>query len=408
MESGVGNNNIVAPDKSIILVVNPGSASRKYALFADGKKRASIHFEFETGKVIGKIDYAYKQKSMVYDDPDLRSMSRHVMPLLRENNVISGNEKIDAIGIRVVAPSSRFMQDVLIDEEVESALSYVQQKAPLHVTTVLSEVRQLRNNFPDTPIIAISDSAFHATKPDWAWHYSIDTDLAYRLDLKRFGYHGISVGSIARRLTEDNMLSPKTIVCHLGSGSSITAVVNGESVENTMGYTPLEGLTMASRSGNIDVSVALLIKQSMDLDDDGLEEYLNNQSGLLGISGSSNDIRQLLASEEQGDERARLALKIYTYHVQQAIGQMAASMGGADCLVFTATIGERSSIMRGRILDSLGFLGFVYDSKLNDQAIEPVDIADISVPSSKPILVVATDESAEIVHRTEQYLENNE
>lgn len=390
--------------KSLILVVNPGSASRKYALYADGKKRASIHFEFEDNRIIGNIEYAYKQKPLAFDDQKFDSISRHILPLFREYNVINEDENLTAIGIRVVAPSSRFIQDALVTEDVETALEFVQKKAPLHVTMALFEIKQLKNYFPDLPIIAISDSAFHSTKPDWAWHYSIDTELAYRLDLKRFGYHGISVGSVVERLKEGNALSKKTLVCHLGSGCSVNAVVDGKSVDTTMGYTPLEGLTMATRSGNIDVAVALIIKQELDLDDDGLEKYLNNQSGLLGISGTSDDVRQLLTSEEQGDEKAKLALKVFAYHIQQAIGQMVASMGGVDCIVFTATIGERSSIMRGRILDNLGYLGFTYDSKLNDQAIEPSDISDISTPESKPILVVTTDESAEIVRRVEKYL----
>ena len=391
--------------KSIVLVVNPGSASRKYALFADGKKRASIHFEFENNRIIGNIEYAYKQQSLAFDDLNFDDISRHILPLFREYNVINEDDNLTAIGIRVVAPSSRFLQDELINEDVESALEFVQKKAPLHVTMVLSEIKQLKNYFPDLPIIAVSDSAFHSTKPDWAWHYSIDTDLAYRLDLKRFGYHGISVGSVVQRLKDDDALQNKTIICHLGSGCSVSAVVDGKSVDTTMGYTPLEGLTMATRSGNIDIAVALIIKQELDLDDDGLERYLNNQSGLLGISGSSDDIRQLLESEEQGDERAKLALKIFGYRIQQAIGQMAASMGGVDCIVFSATIGERSSIMRGRIMDNIGYLGFSYNSKLNDQAIEPTEITDISLRPSKPILVVETDEAAEIVRRVELYLE---
>jgi acetate kinase len=391
--------------KTLVLVVNPGSASRKYALFADGKKRASIHFEFENNRIIGNIEYAYKHQSIAFDDSNFDHISRHILPLFREYNVIDENDNLTAIGIRVVAPSSRFLQDELITEDVVSALEFVQKKAPLHVTAVLSEIKQLKNYFPDLPIIAISDSAFHSTKPDWAWHYSIDTDLAYRLDLKRFGYHGISVGSVVQRLKDDDTLQSKTIVCHLGSGCSINAVVDGKSVDTTMGYTPLEGLTMSTRSGNIDISVAQIIKQELDLDDDGLEKYLNNQSGLLGISGSSDDIRQLLESEEQGDERAKLALKIFVYRIQQAIGQMAASMGGVDCIVFSATIGERSSIMRGRVMDNIGYLGFSYSAKLNDQAIEPAEITDISLQPSKPILVVQTNEAAEIVRRVEQYLE---
>jgi len=201
------------------------------------------------------------------------------------------------------------------------------------------------------------------------------------------------------------MLLPNTIVCHLGSGSSVTAVGNGESVDNTMGYSPLEGLMMATRSGSIDISAALVIRRELHLTDDGLEQYLDKKSGLLGVSGSSDDIRQLLTSEEKGDERAKLALDIFVYRIQQAIGQMVASLGGVDCLIFTATIGERSSIIRSRVLDRLGYLGFTYDPRINEQTFEPTDVANIAITSGKPIFVVSTDEAAEIARRTEQYMQ---
>ena len=388
----------------LTLVVNPGSASRKYALYADGQKRATINFEFENSKVIGKIEYDGVKNSKIYDDADLSAVSRYILPLLHEYKVISDVDTISVIGIRVVAPIMRFTKDELITDEVESALEEIQQKAPLHITTVLAEIKQIKNHFANVPLVAISDTAFHATKPKCAWYYGIDVKFADESGIKRYGYHGVSVGSVVRCLNNAGILSPKTIICHLGSGSSITAVENGKSVDTTMGYSPLEGLLMASRCGNIDVSAALAIKRELQLDDEGLEQYLNKESGLLGVSGSSNDIRQLLESEAKGDERAKLALDLFTYRIQQLIGQMAASMNGVDCLVFTGTIGERSSIMRGRILDHLSYLGFVYDSATNDKAFEPVEAANIAVTSSKPILVVSTDEASEIVRRAELYI----
>jgi len=163
---------------------------------------------------------------------------------------------------------------------------------------------------------------------------------------------------------------------------------------------------MATRSGSIDISAALVIRRELHLTDDGLEQYLDKKSGLLGVSGSSDDIRQLLASEEKGDERAKLALDIFVYRVQQAIGQMVASLGGVDCLVFTATIGERSSIIRSRVLNRLGYLGLTYDPEINKQTFEPSEVANLAVDSNKPVLVISTDEAAEIARRTEQYMQN--
>lgn len=391
-------------DKSLILVVNPGSSSRKYALFSSEEKLASINFEFEDGGVVSKTEYADQKQVKKYEDSDLATVSRYVLPILHEFKIINENDKIDVIGIRLVAPSKRLTKDELVTDEIESYLEVVQQRAPLHVRTVQQEIKQLRTYLSDTPIIVISDSAFHATKPVKAWYYGIDIELAEKMGVRRYGYHGISVGSVVHNLQKRDILAPKTIICHIGSGSSITAVENGKSVDNTMGYTPLEGVMMATRCGNIDLSAALAVKRELKLTDDGLEDYLNKKGGLLGVSGSSNDIRQLLASEEQGDEKAKLALEMYVYRIQQAIGQMVASMSGVDCIVFTATIGERSSLIRGRILDGLGYLGFAYDKDVNYQAFEPVEPTNVGIDSSKPVLVVSTDEAAEIARRAERYI----
>ncbi len=392
--------------ESLTLVVNPGSASHKYALFDGEHKWASIHFEFVDGKVVGTIEHAGEQQSVEYEDNNLNGVSRYVLPLLRQYGVINDTDMVATIGIRVVAPGRRFMKDELVTSHTETALEAVQQRAPLHITTVLSELQQLETYFPGVPIVAISDSAFHASKPPWAWHYGIEVELAEKFDIQRYGYQGISVESVVRSLEKRDMLAPNTIICHLGSGCSVTAVKDGKSIDTTMGYSPMEGLVMSSRSGNIDVAAALAIKRELHLSDDELEQYLNKQSGLAGVSGSSGDIRQLVSSEQQGDARAQLALQLFVYRIQQSIGQMAASLGGVDCLVFTATISERSSIIRSRILESLGFLGFTYDSELNDRTFEPSEIVNLGVDSSKPILVVSTDEAAEIARRAEQYIQN--
>ena len=390
--------------ESLILVVNPGSASRKYGLFADGIRKANIHFEFVDDGVVGSVKYNGEKQSIKYEDTDLSNVSRYVLPLLHQYNIINESDNLSAIGIRVVAPSESFTQNRLLTDEVIAELSSLQQKAPLHITTALSEIQHLKTAFVGIPLIAISDSAFHNTKPVWAQHYAIDTELADKFGIKRYGYHGVSVSSVIRRLIEVNQLKLKMIICHIGSGSSITAVVDGKSVETTMGYSPLEGLMMSTRSGSIDVAAALAIKRELQLDENALEQYLNKKSGLIGVSGTSDDIRQLLASEETGDERAKLALKLFVYRIQQAIGQMAASMGGVDALVFTATIGERSFIIRERILANLGYLGLQNDKAANDNTFEPKEITNVAIATSKPILVVATDESAEIALQTKEYL----
>jgi len=390
--------------ESLIFIVNPGSASRKYALYIDGQKKASLHFELVDNRVVGNLECNGEKYTEKYDDANLSNAPHRTLPLLQKHNVISNTDKISAIGIRIVAPNKQFIADQLITDDVIVLLSAISQKSPLHIKTALLEIKQLKIRFAGVPIIAISDSAFHSTKPDWARYYGIDTLVAGKLGVERYGYHGISVGSIVKYLDKREILLHKTIVCHLGSGSSITAVQNGKSIDTTMGYSPLEGLMMSTRSGSMDISAALAVKRGLHLSDGELEEYLFKKSGLLGVSGSSDDIRQLLISESKGDKRAKLALDIFVYRIQQSIGQMAASLNGVNCLVFTGTVGERSAVIRGRILERLEYLGFSSSSKANEQTFEPVDVENIADLSSKPILVVQTDESNEIAWRTDKYI----
>jgi acetate kinase len=390
--------------ESLILVVNPGSASRKYALFANGEKRAVINFEFVDARVVSKVEYNGQKTVLSFDDVNLSAVSGHILPILHEHQIIHESDNLTAIGIRVVAPAMRFTKDESITDEFITSLEAVQQKAPLHITTALAEIKQVKEHFPGTPLIAVSDTAFHSTKPECAWYYGIDTELADKYGIKRYGYHGISVGSVVHSLQEQSKLAPKTIICHLGSGSSLTSIADGKSVDTTMGYSPLEGLMMATRSGTIDVSAALAIKHELGLSDLELEQYLNKKSGLLGVSGISDDIRLLLTAEEQGDSRAKLALGIFIYRIQLAIGQLAASMGGVDSIVFTGTIGERSAVIRGRILDKLEYLGFIYHHDNNNQVFEPAEATNIAIDASKPAWVISTDEAAEIARRVGQYI----
>lgn len=390
--------------KSLIFVVNPGSASRKYALYMGGLRIARLHFEIENGKVIGSLEYAGEHHLEKYDDANLANAPHRTLPLLRKYGVIKGTDDIDAIGIRIVAPSKRFTSDQLVNSAVIKALDSLAQETPLHIKTALFEIKQLRTRFPKVPIIAISDSAFHVTKPTYASHYGVDTALITKLGIERYGYHGISVGSVVRYMKKSEILMPKVIICHLGSGSSVSAVLRGKSIDNTMGYSPLEGLMMSTRSGNIDVSAAMVIKRELKLTDNGLEQYLDKQSGLLGVSGTSDDIRQLLIRESKGDSRAKLALDMFVYRIQQAIGQMAASMDGVNCLVLTGTVSERSAVIRARVLERLGHLGFEIDSTENRRVFEPSGVANIATKRSKPILIIPTDEAAEIARRTEQFV----
>lgn len=392
--------------KSLIFVVNPGSASRKYALFENDRLISNIHFELVDNKVAGTIEFDGKKHTATYDDSNLGNAPHRTLPLLKECGVIDKEQNISAIGIRIVAPSRKFIRDHLVTDSVIKQLESLREETPLHIQTALQEIKQLRLRYKGVPIVAISDSAFHVTKPEYAWYYGIDTKLADKYGIERYGYHGISVGSVIRNLKNQDILMPKTIVCHLGSGSSVTAVHDGKSIDNTMGYSPLEGLMMSTRSGSIDISAAVVIKEKLKLNENDLELYLDKKAGLLGVSGTSDDIRQLLVSESKGDKRAKLALDIFVYRIQQSIGQMAAALNGVNCLVITGTVGVRSAVIRSRIFKRLEFLGFSIDPTINKQTYEPVEVTDIASDSSKPVLVISTDENVEIARRTHLFINN--
>jgi acetate kinase len=238
------------------------------------------------------------------------------------------------------------------------------------------------------------------TKPDFAWNYGIRLEDADKHDIKRFGYHGLSLASVIHTLRAYEKLPPRVVVCHLGSGASVTAVYHGKSFDTTMGYSPLEGLVMATRSGSIDPTAVRVLQAELGLSSDAMEEYLNKQSGLLGLSGVSSDIRELVEYESNGHHHASLALQTYVHNVQKAVGQMVAAMGGVDVLVFTGTVGERSFVMRERIVQKLHYLDFLLDGHTNRACEGPSELAVISrLAHSRPIFVVPASEEAEMVRR---------
>lgn len=389
--------------ESLTLVANPGSASRKYALYRGHTLLAHIHFEHEDGKIVLTLDAGEKSFHGQASFGDIRQSSHHIVDTLYEHHVIDAAEKLDRVAVRIVAPGKYFLEDHRIDASFRNHLQQAEAHAPLHVKAAFEEVVSLHEQFKHLPVYGISDSAFHISKPDVAWNYAINIKDADHLDIKRFGYHGLSVGSAVQSLHAVGKLPPRLVVCHLGSGASVTAVYHGKSYDTTMGYSPLEGLMMATRSGSIDIAAAQVLQKKLALSDDALELYLNKQSGLLGLSGVSSDIRELVKHEELGNYNASLALRTYVHNVQKAIGQMAAVMGGIDMLVFTGTVGERSFIMRSRIVEKLRFLDFLLDTKVNNQTNGPHEVTCINrLAQSRPIFVVPANEEREMLRRLEE------
>lgn len=383
---------------SLSLIANPGSASRKYALYSGDEVRATLHFEKSHDKIICTLTAAGSSRAEPVSVERFDQCAFLVLDILRKNSVISSDETVSRVGVRVVAPGAYFLADHVVDDDFIAALTAAKERAPLHIAATLEELGTLRQVFKKAKIVGVSDSAYHITKPDHAWNYGISLEIADRFDIKRFGYHGLSVASAVNYLKNTDKLPEKLIVCHLGSGASVTAVYKGESVDTTMGYSPLEGIVMATRSGSIDPTATRLLKGIHGFDDSDLEEYLNKESGLLGLGGSA-DIRELLHREERGDNRARLALATYIHSVQKAIGQMAAVLDGADAIVFTGTVGERSAPIRERIVSKLHYLSFVLDGLANQNchvANSPVSINHVGC---SPTWVVPANEAAEILRR---------
>ena len=394
----------------LILVTNPGSSSRKYALYRINKSKdeflCGLHFEFEDNKIICTFENSDGKKEPL--DLQLRSLSGSVVALrqvLTEHGIISADQSIDAVLARVVATGDFFAEDHIVNDEVLSQLERAKKRTPLHVPVVVDEIEAFVDEFPEAKVLTISDSAFHSSRPKLHKYYAIDTELADENEIKRYGAHGLSMSSVAETMKNADILPERAIVCHLGSGASITAIKDGKSFDTTMGYTPLDGIMMATRSGAMDPAAAFAVARALGTDDlQKVEEYLNKQSGLLGVSGISNDMRDIISLSMADNSRAKFAFDMFVYRVQTAIGQMAAAMGGTDAIVFTATIGERSAPVRKAVGEKLAYLGCEMDLAKNESATGAEGPENIAKDDSKPIWVLHTDESAEILRRAKLLL----
>lgn len=387
-------------EEKLILITNPGSSSRKYALYKGQNLLCSLHFEFEGKKIVCTLKQADgSKKKLNMKFKTLESTVANLDNILEEEGYIGGATKLDAILARVAAPGEYFSHDHVVDDECLKELESAKKKAPLHVPVVAGEIEHFMVTFKGTPVLAISDSAFHSDRPELMQAYAIDQTLAEKYDIKRWGYHGLSVGSIVHYMEKVDILPEKLIVCHIGSGSSITAVFEGKSHDTTMGYTPLEGVMMSTRCGSIDVAAALALKRAKKIaSDEALEKYLNKECGLLGVSGKSDDMREILKLRDEGDKYGTFAHALYVYRLQSAIGQMAASLGGVDAIVFTATIGERSDEIRHMVSQKLAYLGFAIDEDKNIDEM-PERHTNIAAEGSKPVWVIRTDEFEEMIRR---------
>lgn len=319
-----------------------------------------------------------------------------------ETGALSSLDEIGAVGHRAVHGGDLFVESVLITDEVLAKLEECVPLAPLHNPANLVGMREARRLFPAVPQVAVFDTTFHQTMPPRAYRYAIPTPYYERHRLRRYGFHGTSfryVSARAAALLERDLADLRMVVCHLGNGCSVAAVEGGRSVDTSMGMTPLEGLVMGTRSGDIDPGVVLYLIRELGLSVAGADRLLNDESGLLGLSGAGNDMRLITQRAEEGDAACALALDVFTYRVKKYIGAYAAAMGGLDALVFTAGIGENSAPVRRQICAGLSFLRIEIDEDLNRQA-HGVERDISSLGADVRVLVIPTDEERMIAEDT--------
>jgi len=389
-----------------VLVINCGSSSLKYQLLNMQDESVLAKGLAERIGIDGRLvhevpgkDKHVAEKAM----PDHAAAIAIVLDALLDATVgvLKDKREIQAIGHRVVHGGEAFTKSALITAEVEKAIEAVSDLAPLHNPPNLTGIRACATNMPGVPQVAVFDTAFHQTMPEKAYLYSIEYALYEKYKIRRYGFHGTShmyVSTEAAKLLGKPIEQLKIITCHLGNGASVCAIDGGKSVDTSMGLTPLEGLTMGTRCGDIDPAVVSYIMEKEGLNGQQVNDLLNKKSGMQGLSGVSSDFRDIGAAAKEGNKRAQAALDIYVYHVVGYIGRYAANMKGLDALVFTAGVGENDTYIREKVCEYLGFLGIDIDMNKNSQRGTAMDI---SQPNAKTrVLVVPTNEELVIARDT--------
>ena len=390
-----------------VLVLNCGSSSIKYKLFDMDHKAVIAQGGIEK---IGLKDSFLKltlpngeKKVLEKDIPEHTVGVEFILQTLTsaEYGVVKSMDEIGAVGHRMVHGGEKFSQSVLLTPEVLEAFAVCNDLAPLHNPANLKGVHAISAILPNVPQVGVFDTAFHQTMPDYAYMYAVPYELYQKYGVRRYGFHGTSHRYVSKRVCEFLGVNPegqRIITCHIGNGGSITAIKDGKSVDTSMGLTPLEGLMMGTRSGDIDAGAVTYIMEKEGLDAAGLSNLLNKKSGVMGIFGESSDMRDLEAAVAAGNPRARLAENMYFYRIKKYIGAYAAALGGVDILVFTGGVGENQASARWGACEGLEFMGIKLDAEKNKVRGEE---AVISTDDSKvKVVVIPTDEELMIASDT--------
>lgn len=391
-----------------ILVLNCGSSSIKYALYnmddksvmtSGGAERVGLDGAFVKVKLPNG-----EKKTVMHDIPEHTEGVKFIFSLLTdpEIGVIKDLNEIDAVGHRMVHGGEKFNKSVVLTDEVLKTFEECIDLAPLHNPANLKGVKAVSELMPGLPQVGVFDTAFHQTMPAHSYLYAIPYELYEKYGVRRYGFHGTSHRYVSKRVCDFLGVNPadkKVITCHIGNGGSIAAVDRGKCVDTSMGLTPLEGLMMGTRSGDIDGGAITFLEKKLGLDADGMSNLLNKKSGVLGITGISSDMREIESANDEGNERAKLALDMYSYRIKKYVGAYAAAMGGCDIIVFTAGVGENQASMREDVCKNMEYMGVKLDVEKN-KTIRGEE-AIISTPDSKvTVCVIPTDEELMIATDT--------
>ncbi|MGO2533711.1 acetate/propionate family kinase, partial [Arthrobacter rhombi] len=368
----------------LVLVINSGSSSLKYQVRETGTD------EILLAGLVERIG-----------GPEVPDHAAALETVQEHLHGVLGERQIEAVGHRVVHGGERFAEPVLITHEIVRAIERLAPLAPLHNPAAALGIRALLEKWPKLPQVAVFDTAFHRTMPEYAWRYAVPDDLYKRHGVRRYGFHGTSHDYVAGKAAELLGIERqrfRAVIAHLGNGASITAIRQGKSIDTSMGYTPLEGLVMGTRSGDLDASIVTQLVIRGEYTAEQMDHILNQDSGLKGLSGE-NDMRSVVETASQGDDGAELALEVAAYRLQKYIGGYHVAVGGAQAIVFTAGIGENGWLFRQRVVGGLGALGVKLDEMSNVERSKQPRV--ISAPESAiPVLVVPTDEESEIAAQT--------
>ena len=389
-----------------VLVINCGSSSLKFQLINSESEAVLAKGLCERIGIDGRLTYQpaggeknVSEKAM----PTHTEAIQFVIDALTDadTGVVKSLDEIGAVGHRVVHGGEKFAKSVVVTPEVKAAIAECNDLAPLHNPANLIGIEACESLMPGTPQVVVFDTAFHQTMPEKAYMYGLPYEYYEKYKVRRYGFHGTSHSFVSKRVAEivgKPYNATKTIVCHLGNGASVSAVLNGESVDTSMGLTPLEGLVMGTRSGDIDPAIMEFIAKKENLDIAGIMNVLNKKSGVEGVSGVSSDFRDLEAAAKAGNKRAELAIDVFAYRVAKYVGAYTAAMNGVDNIVFTAGIGENDHGVRELVLGYLGYLGIEIDEEANNTRGQEIMI---SKPGSKVnVLVIPTNEELAIARET--------